>query len=59
MFKNTQRGVTAKKGDGTFVRIYLSLVRSHGTDDEKDLGYDISKGTKVGKPNAAMPHKNQ
>ena len=39
----------SKKGEGTSVRFYLPLVRSHETDDEKGLGHDISEGTKVGK----------
>jgi signal transduction histidine kinase len=39
----------SKKGEGTSVRIYLPLARSHETDDEKGLGHDISEGTKVGK----------
>jgi hypothetical protein len=39
----------SKKGEGTSVRFYLPLVRSHETDDEKGLGHDISEGTKAGK----------
>jgi signal transduction histidine kinase len=41
----------SKKGEGTSVRIYLPLARSHETVDEKDPVHDISEGTKVGRPN--------
>jgi signal transduction histidine kinase len=43
--------LTSKKGEGTSIRIYLPLARSHETDDEKVPGHDISEGTKVGRPN--------
>ena len=44
--------LTSKKGEGTSVRIYLPLARSHETDDEKVPGHDISEGIKVGKPDS-------
>jgi signal transduction histidine kinase len=47
----------SKKGEGTSVRIYLPLARSHETDDEKGLGHDISEGTKLGNQLEAILHK--
>lgn len=41
----------SKKGEGTSVRIYLPLARSHKTDDEKVPGMIFQKERKVGRPN--------